>query len=390
MPQRPERFDQIVGHKNLIDYFLNHLNNNSLPSFIILDGEEGLGKTSFAKLLAMGLCCEAEGNKPCYHCKSCQEIAQRVIRENKDTESVKLYNMSINDGKDAAKSLVQELNLGISGNKHKVIIMDEAHGMKKDAQSVFLVDTEYLPEGVHIIMATTDTFNLQATLKSRAVTLRLSKLTQAEMVKLLKQEVERLALNVQGGEKTLNLIAAWADGKPRIALNLLGAFGKGANVSSDMVKEFINFIDVSDIIPLIQYLGGSMTHGLAYVSEMKLNSSVLDILIEALKIKKGQASYKLTYDDVSKLRPALSNVSEESLIKLIYEMAAMPTLTRTGMIAAFLKAHESYDLLYQNNPTALTDELRQKSEVAPLEPEVSKSNKAPSLDSLLRSGSIIK
>ena len=117
MPKKPTSFDDIVGHKNLIEFLQDHLSKGTLPQFIIFEGDEGLGKSSFAKFLAL----ELMGRDP--------QVLKRVIQENKSTESVLLYNMSINGGKDTAKEVEANLSLGLSGLDRKVIILDEAHDM---------------------------------------------------------------------------------------------------------------------------------------------------------------------------------------------------------------------------------------------------------------------
>ena len=53
MPKKPTCFDDIVGHKNLVEFLKDHLAKGTLPQFIILEGDEGLGKSSFAKILAL-------------------------------------------------------------------------------------------------------------------------------------------------------------------------------------------------------------------------------------------------------------------------------------------------------------------------------------------------
>ena len=390
MPDRPLTFNDIIGHPNLNEFFLNHLSGDTLPQFLILEGEEGLGKTSFAKLLAMGICCESTHSRPCYSCPSCREISEQVIQNNRSTESVRLYNMSIDGGKDAARDVVSHLTLGLSGLSHKVVILDEAHGMTAAAQDAFLVNTEYLPKGVHMILATTNTSNLSATLKSRALSIRLNKIKQSDIVLILRREVEKRGLTIQGGDATLNLIAQWANGKPRIALNLLGGFAPNSSVSAATIKEFIGFMDIDEVTPLLTYLGGSMTHGIAYISEMKISDSLIDIIIETLRIKKDQASYKLSRDDAIKLRRATASVSEESLVKFIYELSALPKLTTTGVIAAFIRAHDSFENLFKENTGVLNDELRQKSQQAPPEIKQTQQRMAPTLDALLKLGSVIK
>lgn len=379
MPKKPTSFDDIVGHKNLIEFLRDHLSKGTLPQFIIFEGDEGLGKSSFAKLLAL----ELMGRDP--------QVLKRVIQENKSTESVLLYNMSINGGKDTAKEVEANLSLGLSGLDRKVIILDEAHDMSEAAQETFLVSTEYLPKGVYLFMCTTDSLNLKATLKSRAFTLHLQHLTQADMVSLLTRYVRDRGLHLQAEASTIQMIAAWADGKPRIALNLIEGFAPGSAVSSATIKEFIDYLSVDDVLPVLSCLSGSMTQGLSVISEMKLNGSLVPILVEILKVKSGMASFKLSLTDVHRIRAQLNGVSVETLTKFIYLVAALPKLSRTGLISAFLQSHTDRSFLSSPPPKTevLQSEMQQKLS-APTQ-DIAEASRpcAPSISELLQRGVVL-
>jgi len=379
MPKKPKSFDDIVGHRNLVEFLREHVDSGTLPQFIIFEGDEGLGKSSLAKILAM----ELTGRKP--------TSIQRVIEENKSTEDVLLYNMSVNGGKDTAKEVEANLGVSLSGFDTKVILLDEAHAMSEAAQDVFLVSTEYLPKGVYLFMCTTDSLNLKATLKSRALTLHLNHLTHAEMVSLLTACVQERALKLQAEKTTLHMIASWAEGKPRIALNLLEGFRPGSAVSTDTIKEFIDYLDVDDILPLLSCLSGSMTQGLSYISEMKLNSSLVPVLVEILKVKAGMASFKLSLTDTHKIRAQLVSVTVETLTKFIYTVAALPKLTRSGIISAFLQSHTDSGLLV-NPPTkteVLRTEMQQKMEAPKQSLPGVERPAAPTLTGLLQRGVVL-
>ena len=379
MQKKPTSFDDIVGHKNLIEFLRDHLSKGTLPQFIIFEGDEGLGKSSFAKLLAL----ELMGRDP--------QVLKRVIQENKSTESVLLYNMSINGGKDTAKEVEANLSLGLSGLDRKVIILDEAHDMSEAAQETFLVSTEYLPKGVYLFMCTTDSLNLKATLKSRAFTLHLQHLTQADMVSLLTRYVRDRGLRLQAEASTIQMIAAWADGKPRIALNLIEGFAPGSAVSSATIKEFIDYLSVDDVLPVLSCLSGSMTQGLSVISEMKLNGSLVPILVEILKVKSGMASFKLSLTDVHRIRAQLNGVSVETLTKFIYLVAALPKLSRTGLISAFLQSHTDRSFLSSPPPKTevLQSEMQQKLS-APTQ-DIAEASRpcAPSISELLQRGVVL-
>ena len=379
MPKKPTCFDDIVGHKNLVEFLKDHLAKGTQPQFIILEGDEGLGKSSFAKILAL----EIMGRDP--------QVLQRVINENKSTESVLLYNMSINGGKDTAKEVEANLSLGLSGLDKKVIILDEAHDMSDAAQEAFLVSTEYLPKGVYLFMCTTDSLNLKATLKSRAFTLHLQHLTQAEMVSLLTSYVRDRNLRIQAEASTIQMIAAWADGKPRIALNLIEGFAPGSAVSTAMVKEFIDYLDVEDILPLLTCLSGSMTQGLSVISEMKVNNSLVPLMVEILKVKSGMASFKLSLSDTHKVRAQLNGVNVDTLTQFIYRVAALPKLSRTGLISAFLQSHT--DCSFLSSPPSRTEvlqaEMQQKMEAPKQELAGAARPQAPSIQDLLQRGVVL-
>ncbi len=376
MAKKLHKFSELVGHENLITFLKDHLEKGTLPQFILFEGDEGLGKSTIAKILAFYLTGQRE------------DVSKRVIEDNQSTEDVILYNMSINGGKDVAKEVESNLTLGLSNYPTKVIICDEAHGMSDAAQDVFLVSTEFLPKGVYLFMCTTDSQNLKPTLKSRAFTLHLNHLTNKEMVTLLERTVTERGLRLQAQSATLQMIAAWADGKPRIALNLLEGFAPGSAVSQDVVKELIDYLSVDDILPILSSFSGSMTQGLSYISEVKLNQTFVPLLVEILKIETGAASFKISYTDTHKVREQLHDVPKDALIKFTYLVAAMPKITRAGLVSAYLQSHPGLDSILHPAEKAevIRAELETKYE-AP-KPDVAQEQRpaAPTLDDLFAKG----
>lgn len=384
MLKRPHKFEDIKGHPNINEFFITHIQNGTLPQQIIISGEEGLGKTSFADVIATSLIYGLEDSD------EKNKAIVDVIDNNKSNDSIKKYKMSVEGGKDAAKEVLAEFNVTLTPHGKKVLILDECHNMSDAAQDVFLSDTEYFPKGLYMILLTTETYKLKPTLLSRFFPIQLKRLKQSDMLDILRREVSSRNLNIQGGDATLSLIAMWADCKPRAGLKILDGFADGSAVSSSMVKEFIGYLEVDDVLPIVTSLSGSMTFGLTYISELKLSDSILDILIEILKIKKGQASYKLQFEEMKKVREALVQVPEESLVTLVYELSGYPKITRPALIHAFMKAHENYNRLANSVPQeVLKEEMAQKSLEAP--PEVKQQAvTAPSFEDMLRSSSIVQ
>ena len=207
--KRPYTFNDIVGHDWLIQFIKEHIEKGTLHHFLILEGAEGLGKTSLADLIALNLVYglqDSDAKKKAY-----DEIAVK----NGSNDYIKKYKMSVEGGKEAAKEVIAEMHATFTLDKPKVIICDECHGLSDAAQDVFLADTEFLDDKVYMIMLTTELDKLKASLRSRALPIHFNTLKLSDMVTVLKNEVDAKHLQIQGGDATLSLIAEWAECKPR-------------------------------------------------------------------------------------------------------------------------------------------------------------------------------
>lgn len=386
MLKRPHDFDDVIGHEVFKKYLKERIQKGNLPQFLIFEGPLGLGKTSLAEIVAITL------NYGFEQSPQKDRAISAVIDNGQSIDCIKKYNMAKDSGKDTAKEVLAELTPSMSSTGRKVVICDECHAISEMAQDVFLVETEFIPRNVYLIMCTTDLVKLKGTLVSRAVVIPLKKLTTSQMVTVLGREVQARNLTIQGGDTTLRMIAEWADNKPRAALNILNAFGENEIVTTDVVREFIGYIDVGEILPLIASLSGSMTYGLTYISDMKIGDSLLDSIVEILRVKMGQPSFKFSVEDTQRVRASVDNVPEECIMKFLHKIAEARRITRAVLISAFVSSHTSYDRLFQNDKNILNEEIGQKLANRDLAPDVQvrqQAVKAPTLDDLLSESGII-
>lgn len=386
MLKRPHDFDDVIGHEVFKKYLKERIQKGNLPQFLIFEGPLGLGKTSLAEIVAITL------NYGFEQSPQKDRAIFAVIDNGQSIDCIKKYNMAKDSGKDTAKEVLAELTPSMSSTGRKVVICDECHAISETAQDVFLVETEFIPKNVYLIMCTTDLVKLKGTLVSRAVVIPLKKLTTSQMVTVLGREVQARNLTLQGGDTTLRMIAEWADNKPRAALNILNAFGENEIVTTEVVREFIGYIDVGEILPLISSLSGSMTYGLTYISDMKIGDSLLDSIVEILRVKMGQPSFKFSVEDTQHVRASVDNVPEECIMKFLHKIAEARRITRAVLISAFVSSHTSYDRLFQNDKNILNEEIGQKLANRDLAPDVQvrqQAVKAPTLDDLLSESGII-
>lgn len=385
MLKRPHEFSDVIGHEVYKRYFIERIRKGNLPQFIIFNGPEGLGKTSLADILAITI------NYGFDDTPEKRKAITEVIDKQHSIDCIKKYNMAKDSGKDTAKEVLAELSPTMSSTGKKVVMCDECHAIMDAAQDVFLVETEFIPKNTYLIMMTTDLSRLKATLQSRAFTVNLNQLTTTEMIKVLKEETERRQLTIQGGEPVLRMIAEWADNKPRAALNILNAFGTNEIVNTDTVREFIGYMSLDEIMPLISSLNGSMAFGLTYISDMRLSDNLVDNLVEVLRIKLGQPSYKVSIEEYHRTRQKLETVTEESIMKFLHKVAGLPKLTRAGLISAYTYAHSSYERLFVEDKNVLHEEEAQKLQNRELAPAVTATRfaQAPSIESLLSDSAIL-
>lgn len=381
--KRPETFNDIKGHPWLVQYLVDHINKGTLHHFLILEGPEGLGKTSLADLIALSLVYGLEPSP------ERTDAYNNVIVKGTSNDYIKRFKCSVEGGKDVAREIKDEMNNTFTLDRPKVIICDECHGLTEQAQDVFLSETEFISDKVYVIMLTTEVSKLKASLKSRAVPLHLNPLKMADMLALLREEVSRKQLNLQNPDAILTMIAEWSECKPRTGLNILNAFSNGSSVSLNMIRELVGYMDVEDVLPLLQSLSGSMTFGLHYISEMNINSTLISIVTECIAVKSGHASFKLKTKDIKLIREKLIDVKVEQLIEFLYCITKHQKLTRTDVINAYIKAHYSKETIVKQDTSDLmaVEDIQRADAV--LEETHETLSKAPTLEDLFRDSKII-
>lgn len=380
--KRPYSFEDIRGHSGTISYLKERLEQGTLSHFIIFEGPEGLGKTSIADILALKLTCNTEESyKRCY---------DDVVTKNGSSTYIKRFQCSVNGGKDVAREIHDEIRNNMNKNHNKVIICDECHGLTEAAQDVFLSDTEFITNNVYVFMLTTEVTKLKASLRSRAITIHLEPLKRQEMISLLKDEIDSRHLKVANVDAVVQLVADWAENKPRTGLNVLNAFANNAVVTPETIRSLIGYLDIREVLPLLNSLSGSMTFGLNYISNMAINNSLTTLVSECIQIKAGQPSYRLKLADVQLTRHELQDVTIDQLVLFLYGLTEHQRLTRSSIVHAYIRAHSRFSTLEKSNPTeTLAIESAQRANAA-ITTAPPKKRDAPSLDDLLNNSAIVE
>jgi DNA polymerase III subunit gamma/tau len=240
---RPLTFEAVVGQAPIVRTLQNALARQRIAHAYLFTGPRGVGKTTTARLLAMGLSCEragaGAGPVPCAACDPCREIiAGRAL------DVIEIDGAS-NRGIDEVRTLRENARYAPARGRRKVYIIDEVHMLTEPAFNALLKTLEEPPAHVVFVLATTEPRELPATILSRCQRFDFRPIAATEiaagLTRILQEESAR------GGEATavegdaLALIAAAADGSLRDALSLLDtalAYGEG-QVTAPMVRELL-------------------------------------------------------------------------------------------------------------------------------------------------------
>lgn len=161
------QFTDFIGNakaKQIISY---QAESNRMPHAIIIEGDEGLGKRTFAREIALNLLCRGE-DKPCRSCPQCSKVLHGVHPD--------VFEYSASGAPQSFKvNKVREIieNMYISPNEadYKIYILGNCQGMNASAQNALLKALEEPPMYVVFILTVTNKSALLPTVLSRCVTL---------------------------------------------------------------------------------------------------------------------------------------------------------------------------------------------------------------------------
>jgi len=209
---RPTTLEDFVGQQHLIgdDKILRDLiDRDKIPSLIFW-GPPGVGKTTLAEIIA------------------------------KKTKANFITFSAVTSGINDIKKVMKEAEMNREMGQKTIVFIDEIHRFNKAQQDAFLPFVE--KGSITLIGATTEnpSFEINSALLSRCKVFVLKSLTNADLVELLKKVLINPKafpkLKIEIDDQTLELIAAYANGDARVALNTLEMAVINSDVHDQVTK----------------------------------------------------------------------------------------------------------------------------------------------------------
>src|ERR671921_580547 len=248
---RPRRFGGIVGQEPVVRTLRRAIETDRVSHAYLFSGPRGTGKTSTAKVLAMGLNCEKGPTpEPDGTCGNC-----RAIMGNSSLDVLEMDAAS-NRGIDEIRDLRDKVNLAPAAGRMKVYIIDEVHMLTAEAFNALLKMLEEPPEHVVFVLATTEKHRVLPTIISRCQSFDFRRPGIETLTKKLAEISGAEGIEVE--PEALTVIAREGRGSFRDAeglLDQLSSFSEG-KITAPMVRELLGGVGPEALIETTYALSG--------------------------------------------------------------------------------------------------------------------------------------
>jgi len=225
---RPQTFDEVIGQDQTINQLRSALEKELLGHALLFCGTRGTGKTSTARILAHEL------NRAYPEVYENWENRQHLVLMEIDAAS--------NTGIDNVRDLTEKLQYATQG--HRVVILDEAHMMSKNAFNALLKTLEEPPPKTTFILVTTEAHKLIDTVKSRCQIYEFTEIA----FKTLEAYFEHI-MDLERIEGSPYAVALKSNGSVRDGLSLIqkGLSGEAQEDNSKRYFELVGAIYSQDV-----------------------------------------------------------------------------------------------------------------------------------------------
>ena len=248
---RPQTFKDLIGHEEITSTIFNSLKNKKSSNAYLFTGIRGIGKTTFARIVAKALNCERGVDNLCNDnfCNNCESII------NSNHIDVLEIDAASRTGVDDVRELIEFSRYAPTIAKFKVFIIDEVHMLSKQAFNALLKTLEEPPEYLKFIFATTEVKKIPITVISRCQRYDLSRLQSVKLFEYIKNVVAKEKKKLE--ENAIKLIVKMSEGSVRDALSLLDRAilsNKGELLTYEQVQNIFGYTDKGSYIDLLKFI----------------------------------------------------------------------------------------------------------------------------------------
>lgn len=206
-------FENVIGHEDIIEHFQNAIKLDKISHAYIINGENGSGKKLLADIFSTALQCEQHGINPCGSCQSCKQAVNRNQPDIKWISHEKPTSIGVED---IRSQLIGDMQIKPYHSPYKIYIIDEAEKLTIQAQNALLKTIESPPSYGIVILLTSNSDSLLATILSRCIVLNTKPILDNKICAYLMEQL-------QIPDYKANICVAFAQGNLGKAIRLAGS-----------------------------------------------------------------------------------------------------------------------------------------------------------------------
>ena len=326
---RPVVFNDVIGQDVVCETIYNSIKENKIPNAYLFTGIRGVGKTTFARIVAKALNCKNTIEKLCKE-KLCESCASISVSNHIDVlEMDAASKTSVDD----VRELLEISRYGPSTSKYKIFIIDEVHMLSKQAFNALLKTLEEPPQyenggSLKFIFATTEIKKIPITVLSRCQRYDLSRIKSETLFSFLKN-----IHNLEEGnmsDDALKLIVKISEGSVRDSLSLLDRALLSNNKQNKMelseAQKIFGYFDKAYLIKIFGYLFEGDDTNTLQIYRTIYNSGVepkifLNDFLEVLyyikninSFSENSSNFNLNNEEFNNIKNLSNKVENETLI----------------------------------------------------------------------------
>jgi DNA polymerase III subunit gamma/tau len=271
MKHRPQTFGEVAGQDEVRTILSRAAATDRIAPAYLFSGTRGVGKTTLARILAKAInCVGAPAAEPCNQCSRCRQITMGSA-----VDVVEIDGAS-NRGIEQARRLKEDIGFAPLECRYKVIIIDEAHMLTREAFNALLKTLEEPPGHATFILATTEPHKFPPTIVSRCQHLIFKRLPQARLEEHLQKVLGLEGVRFEPG--AVRLLARRGAGSVRDSMSLLAqvlALG-GESLSEADVRRVLGLAGFETLVRVVE--------GVAEGDGLTLVRSIEDLLRQGLDL----------------------------------------------------------------------------------------------------------